>query len=89
MFSMACAVRLWVYRWDFFSNSWNLLDAFVVSAGIIGYLLVDAPLVVLRVIRIARVVRVLKVLRSIRELYMIMHGMTSALKDGAHPVLTR
>lgn len=81
------SLRIHAQRWEFFKSSWNNLDLAVVIADTVLTILEEAlenvrgpPASILRMFRIIRTLRISRVLVDFRELYLIVHGMLSAVK---------
>ena len=77
--------RLYVQRLKFFTFKWNILDVSVVGVDMLSLMLThmmgDMPsLSVLRIFRAIRLLRAFRVLVAFPELYMLLHGMYSAMK---------
>ncbi len=79
--SIFCAellLRLWVYRWRFFTGGWNIFDFVIV---IVSLLPAAGPFSVLRSLRILRVLRLISVVPQMRTvvgaLFQSLPGMVS------------
>jgi len=83
IYSLECALRLFVQRKAYFRCVWNYLDAMVVILGVVQMCVEGDSLRqvnMLRLFRIARIVRVLKVLRWAPALWSMISGMIGALQ---------
>jgi len=63
IFTAEIALKLWVYRRQFFSNGWNLFDFSIVA---IAWLPTSGPFAVLRALRVLRVLRLISVVPQLR-----------------------
>merc|ERR1719191_860556 len=88
IFSVEIAVRLCTHRCRFFWDSWNLFDLVVVGVGMVTIcmeLLFDQSSALgftstLRALRLLRLARIVKLIRLFRELYLLVNGITSAMR---------
>jgi voltage-gated sodium channel len=78
------ALRMYAFRCEFWTNSWNVFDFFIVSVDLISLclgLIVDIPSVApLRILRLVRLTRAVRILLAFPELYMIIKGIAGAAK---------
>lgn len=65
VFTVEIALRLYVGRWRFFTDGWNVFDFLVV---VLSYLPIIPGLQVVRVLRVLRVLRLLSQVRSMRRI---------------------
>jgi voltage-gated sodium channel len=63
IFTFEIALKLWVYRFRFFRNGWNVFDFTIVA---IAWLPASGPLAVLRALRVLRVLRLISVVPQLR-----------------------
>jgi voltage-gated sodium channel len=89
IFSGEIAVRLRTHRCRFFWDSWNLFDLVVVGVGMVTVcmeLLFEQNTAALsftstlRALRLLRLARIVKLIRLFRELYLLVNGITSAMR---------
>jgi len=81
-------LRFFVYRFDFFKSWLNTFDFLVVAVDILVEVLHEAMhhkgeetnLSILRIIRLVKALRVLRMFLAFRELFLMLHGLLSALK---------
>ena len=64
IFTAELALKLWVYRWQFARDPWNLFDFAVVA---IAWVPASGPLAILRALRILRVLRILSIVPQMRK----------------------
>lgn len=63
IFTIEVAMRLWVYRFRFFTGGWNVFDFVIVA---VAWIPAAGPLSVLRAMRILRVLRLMSVVPQMR-----------------------
>jgi len=63
VFVVEIALKLYAYRWRFFTSGWNAFDFLIVS---IALLPASGPLAILRALRILRVLRLVSMVPSLR-----------------------
>jgi len=88
VFLMEMLMRMHVYRWKYFHDSWNCLDFCLVMSAIVDtYILTFVGsgggirmLSALRVVRMLRLVRFVRMLRMFKELWLIVHGLLNSMK---------
>merc|ERR1719191_2057042 len=88
IFSVEIAVRLRTHRCRFFLDSWNLFDLVVVGVGMVTIcmeLLFEQNTALsftstLRALRLLRLARIVKLVRLFRELYLLVNGISSAMR---------
>jgi len=81
IYILECAFRFYVHHMKYFRSNWNNLDAFIVATGILGIVVESfVNLWYLRMLRIMRLVRAVRMLIVFPELYLLVHGLLSALK---------
>lgn len=73
IFVVELAMKLFVYRRDFFRNGWNLFDLAVVSIALLPS---EGGLSVLRALRILRALRLISGIASMRK---VVHGLLKAI----------
>jgi len=73
IFTIELALRLYVYRVDFFKDSWSLFDTVIIT---IAWLPATGGLSVLRALRILRILRLISVVPSLRK---VVSGLIAAL----------
>lgn len=80
-YSIELSCRLFVWRVEFFTNKWNLLDGVVVFLGwaSLGFN-TTLSFGFLRIFRMSRLLRAARMLISIPELYLLMTGLKSAVR---------
>eukprot|EP00930_Biecheleria_cincta_P030453 TRINITY_DN21098_c0_g1_i1.p1 TRINITY_DN21098_c0_g1~~TRINITY_DN21098_c0_g1_i1.p1 ORF type:complete len:597 (-),score=94.38 TRINITY_DN21098_c0_g1_i1:7-1752(-) len=87
LYTLEAVVRLFVHRWAYFQDNWNLFDLGIVISGfvdiIISATVVDAGslsgMQMLRIFRIARLARAAKMIRAIPVLNTMIRGFYSAM----------
>lgn len=84
IYSVEIGARLYVYRLNFFSFFWNVMDFVIVSLDIFGALLtlanVDVPsLSVLRIFRLCRLARGVKILMLFPQLALLVKGIAATV----------
>merc|ERR1712216_1032431 len=84
-YAVESCVRLYVLRSRFIYYGWNVFDALLVSADVVGSVLEhaigDVPsFAIFRLFRVVRVVRPFRALKNFRELFMMLHGLAAAMK---------
>jgi voltage-gated sodium channel len=90
IFSLEIAVRFKTHLLGFFCDSWNVFDVVIVGIGLVSIYLeiflggeknsamrVTSTLRALRLLRLARIV---KLIRLFRELYLLVNGISSAMR---------
>eukprot|EP00746_Dinoflagellata_sp_MGD_P167447 gnl/MRDRNA2_/MRDRNA2_98065_c0_seq1.p1 gnl/MRDRNA2_/MRDRNA2_98065_c0~~gnl/MRDRNA2_/MRDRNA2_98065_c0_seq1.p1 ORF type:complete len:775 (-),score=133.59 gnl/MRDRNA2_/MRDRNA2_98065_c0_seq1:128-2452(-) len=90
LYSLECAIRLFIQGKAFFKHRWNVFDFIIVCVGIMGEvaetILGSASSAdvehfqVLRSIRMLRLLRAARVIISFKELYSLICGLSSCLK---------
>lgn len=85
VYSMELAVKLYVYRVDFFYEMWNVLDFFIVGVDVvflfIALIVSKLPSIsILRVFRLVRLARAFKAAKSFHELHSLLRACACALK---------
>eukprot|EP00443_Scrippsiella_acuminata_P056291 CAMPEP_0115503646 /NCGR_PEP_ID=MMETSP0271-20121206/69588_1 /TAXON_ID=71861 /ORGANISM="Scrippsiella trochoidea, Strain CCMP3099" /LENGTH=487 /DNA_ID=CAMNT_0002932753 /DNA_START=13 /DNA_END=1473 /DNA_ORIENTATION=+ len=78
-------IRLYVHRWLFFLDAWNVIDFIIVTMDLaseaLTVLVGEVPsLAVMRVCRLSRLLRFKRFLRLFRELDIMLMGFLSAMK---------
>ncbi|UOM36054.1 ion transporter [Acuticoccus sp. I52.16.1] len=73
VFTVEIAARLYVHRWRFFGDAWNVFDFVVVAVALVPS---SGPFQVLRALRILRVLRLISVVPSLRR---VVSGLVAAL----------
>eukprot|EP00931_Biecheleriopsis_adriatica_P006606 TRINITY_DN10798_c0_g3_i1.p1 TRINITY_DN10798_c0_g3~~TRINITY_DN10798_c0_g3_i1.p1 ORF type:complete len:557 (-),score=110.43 TRINITY_DN10798_c0_g3_i1:23-1693(-) len=80
------AMRIYVYRWDYFKDPWDLFDFFIVVVGALDLLIVWIlrstmlpGMSMLRLFRVARLVRAAKLLRIFPDLKAMLTGFAHAM----------
>eukprot|EP00931_Biecheleriopsis_adriatica_P006604 TRINITY_DN10798_c0_g1_i2.p1 TRINITY_DN10798_c0_g1~~TRINITY_DN10798_c0_g1_i2.p1 ORF type:complete len:542 (-),score=114.71 TRINITY_DN10798_c0_g1_i2:146-1771(-) len=80
------AMRIYVYRWDYFKNPFDLFDFFIVLVGAVDLLVVLVlrsamlpGMQMLRLFRVARLVRAAKLLRIFPDLKAMIRGFAQAM----------
>jgi len=93
-FLIECSIRLYTYQGWFFRSGWNILDMVILSVDVgveVISMVASGKLAfnfsVLRTLRLIRVLRALRFLGGSKELWMMLHGMSSALKAIAWSVV--
>jgi hypothetical protein len=88
VFLVEMLMRMQVYKWKYFYDSWNVLDfCLVMSAVVDTYVLTFIGgsgkvkmLTSLRVVRMLRLVRFVRMLRMFKELWLIVNGLLNSMK---------
>jgi len=87
IFVLECSLRAYTYQAQFLRNPWNIMDVCILSIDVgveIVSLLANGQLAfnfsVLRTLRLIRVLRALRFLGGSKELWMMLHGLGSAMK---------
>jgi len=87
IYVVECSIRAYTYQGWFLKSGWNILDMCIICIDVgveISSLVVSGQLafnfLVLRTLRLIRVLRALRFLGGSKELWMMLHGMGSALK---------
>lgn len=87
VYMIELSTRVYVQRWEFRKNSWNLLDAAVVITGtidvIVTFVGVNAKgygLAYIRLFRIARILRTIRLFRAFPELFQLVKGFAVTMK---------
>lgn len=78
IFVIEVALRIFVYRQDFFKDPWSLFDFAVVAIALIP---ASGPLAVLRSLRVLRVLRVLSMVPSMRRVVSALLGSLPGLSS--------
>lgn len=78
IFVIEVALRIFVYRLDFFKDPWSLFDFAVVAIALIP---ASGPLAVLRSLRVLRVLRVLSMVPSMRRVVSALLGSLPGLSS--------
>ncbi len=63
VFVIEIAIKLYAFRWRFFSSAWNVFDFLIVAIALVP---TSGPLEVLRVLRILRVLRLISLVPQLR-----------------------
>lgn len=81
------AARIWLDGVQFFFSKLNIFDTILVFAdlflsirGQVGDAQEQPPFVIFRVVRVMRLLRVIRRIAVVRELWLMLHGMVSAMK---------
>lgn len=84
IYTTELAVKLYVYRLDFFHDMWNILDFAIVGVDIIlliiGFITPMPSVAILRVFRLIRLARAFKAANFFRELHALIRSFTCAMK---------
>lgn len=90
LYCVEAVLRIYVNRWEYFKDNWNLLDIAIVASGVfdqvitLGFASADLPILsmlpVLRILRVFRLVRAVRLLRFQPQLYTMIVGFLSAMK---------
>lgn len=81
IYSIECALRMYVERTQYVYNKWNHIDLFTVLIGWVTKALASGGSVsFLRIFRVFRLLRAARVLIAIREFYLLMSGFISSLR---------
>jgi hypothetical protein len=85
IYTTELAVKLYVSRWDFFKEMWNVLDFLIVGTDLvflfISLIVSEMPSIsILRVFRLVRLARAFKAAKSFRELKSLLRSCACALK---------
>eukprot|EP00927_Polykrikos_kofoidii_P086550 TRINITY_DN9731_c0_g2_i1.p1 TRINITY_DN9731_c0_g2~~TRINITY_DN9731_c0_g2_i1.p1 ORF type:complete len:746 (+),score=110.33 TRINITY_DN9731_c0_g2_i1:135-2372(+) len=83
MYTVEGFLRMYVGRFHYFKNNWNLLDFTIMITGWIEKCMGDIMMVnisFLRALRVARLFRAFRIVLSIRELYLLLNGLASSVK---------
>lgn len=81
LYSCEVGIRVYVYRTQMLLHSWDMFDASIIVAGIIGEIL-DSVLPstgILRLFRLVRLFRAIHFVKLPKELHIMIHGFMSAL----------
>ncbi|XP_030854941.1 cation channel sperm-associated protein 1 [Strongylocentrotus purpuratus] len=82
IYFMECAIKIYVWRWDFFKEMWNIMDFLIVISNVAdfgieifygGEVQILAILSIFRAMRALKALRVLKTVRFLRSLQVIMN----------------
>mmetsp|Transcript_49538 Transcript_49538/g.138690 ORF Transcript_49538/g.138690 Transcript_49538/m.138690 type:complete len:586 (-) Transcript_49538:108-1865(-) len=80
------ALRIYIFRFAFFVDAWNVMDIVIVGADVFGEVVgalmhkAAPPIGVLRLLVLLRVARTLGVFESFPELHLLVRGLGSAVK---------
>lgn len=88
IFLIEMLMRMYVHRWKYFHDSWNVLDFILVSTAVIDTYILSfiggsgkvRMLTSLRVVRMLRLVRFVRMLRMFKELWLIVNGLLNSMK---------
>lgn len=91
VYSIECALRLFIHGKAFFKQRWNVFDLAIVCTGVVGEILEIAlgsagsmtnmeHFQILRSMRMLRLLRAARVIISFKELYSLICGLSSCLK---------
>ena len=64
VFTVEIAARLWVHRWAFFRDPWNVFDFAIVAIALVPS---TGPFSVLRALRVLRVLRLMSTVKSLKR----------------------
>jgi len=85
LYSIELTTKLYVYRLEFFRDTWNVLDFLIVGVDLM-FLLISAivdklpSFSILRVFRLVRLARAFKAAKSFKELHLLLRACTCAFK---------
>jgi hypothetical protein len=90
LYSVECAIRLFIHGRTFFKHRWNVFDLIVVCFGLFGRVMETVlghaggtnveHFQILRSIRMFRLLRAARIVISFKELYSLICGLSSCLK---------
>jgi len=87
IYMIECSIRAYTYQFLFFKSGWNILDLCIILVDITAEVLsmvasgsLAFHFSVFRTLRLIRVLRALRFLGGSKELWMMLHGLNSALK---------
>jgi len=82
IYTLESSGNFFIQRMDYFKDSWNLLDLFIVTTGWLGEVVPDAGnFQFLRLIRALRIARVFRVLVAVEELYLMLNSLVSMFRS--------
>lgn len=82
IYTFEMALRIYAYRFEVLTSSWDMFDMFIIVAGFIGEIVggIIPSTGILRLFRLARLARAMHMVKLPKEWHIMIHGFISAIK---------